>query len=75
MSPRQLDTTVVPFEAGLDNRCFLAESQRRTFRFFDSLQPRRHALHLLHGYGHLDVFMGRRAARDVFPMILEELQC
>lgn len=63
------------FLAGLDNRCFLADSQRRTFAFFDSVQPRRHALHLLHGYGHLDVFMGWRAARDVFPTILEELQC
>jgi len=63
------------FLAGIDNRCFLAESQERTFRFFDSVQPNRHALHLLPGYGHLDVFLGRRAARDVFPIILEELQC
>jgi hypothetical protein len=62
------------FLAGTDNRCFLAESQQRTFRFFDGLQPNRHALHLFPGYGHLDVFLGRRAARDVFPTIMEELQ-
>jgi hypothetical protein len=35
--------------------------------------PSRHSLHLLDGYGHLDVFMGRYAARDTFPVILEEL--
>jgi hypothetical protein len=62
------------FLAGTDNRCFLAESQQRTFRFFDGLQPNRHALHLFPGYGHLDVFLGRRAARDVFPTIMEELE-
>jgi hypothetical protein len=59
--------------AGADNRCFLAESQRRTFEFLDSHQPGRHALHVLPRYGHLDVFMGERAAVDVFPTILKEL--
>jgi hypothetical protein len=28
---------------------------------------------VLPGYGHLDPFLGERADRDVFPLILEEL--
>jgi len=27
----------------------------------------------LPGYSHLDVFMGKNAARDVFPLMLKEL--
>lgn len=61
------------FFAGEDNRCFLPESQRRTFDFFDRHQPGRHSLHVVPGYGHLDMFMGQHAAHDVFPLILEEL--
>jgi hypothetical protein len=30
-------------------------------------------LQVLPGYGHLDVFIGKNAANDVFPIILEEL--
>jgi hypothetical protein len=59
--------------AGEDNRCFLAESQRRTFDFLNHHRPGCDSLHLLPGYGHLDVFLGRRAATDIFPLILEEL--
>lgn len=70
--PPQTDARFV-FLAGADNRCFLAESQRRTHRFFDTHRPGRDALHVLGGYGHLDIFMGRRAATDVFPLILKEL--
>lgn len=55
--------------AGARNRCFEAESQRRTFRFLETHAPGRHRLHVLPGYGHLDVFMGKDAARDVFPVI------
>ncbi len=60
--------------AGAENHCFLAESQARTFAFLDGLRPRYHSLHVLPGYGHLDVFLGRRAADDVFPLIVEELE-
>ncbi|MEV7280594.1 hypothetical protein [Streptomyces sp. NPDC093111] len=59
--------------AGEDNRCFLAESQQRTYDFLQAHRPGRDALHLLPGYGHLDVFLGRRAATDTYPLILEEL--
>nr|NLI49109.1 esterase [Propionibacterium sp.] len=59
--------------AGRNNRCFLPESQERTFAWLDAQQPARHALHVIDGYGHLDVFLGARADRDVFPLMLEEL--
>lgn len=61
------------FFAGLENRCFLPESQVRTFRWFDSAAPGRHTLHELPSYSHLDVFMGKNAAHDVFPLMLAEL--
>ena len=62
------------FFAGENNRCFLAESQRRTFDFFDSWHKGYHSLRLIPGYGHLDVFIGKDAVRDVFPQIAEELE-
>jgi hypothetical protein len=31
-------------------------------------------LHTLPRYGHLDVFLGKDAARDVFPRLLAELR-
>jgi hypothetical protein len=61
------------FFTGLENRCFLPESQVRTFQWFESHQPGQHAIHELPGYSHLDVFMGKNAARDVFPLMLAEL--
>jgi hypothetical protein len=61
------------FLAGEENRCFLPEGQQRSHEFFAGHRPGRDRLYRLPGYGHLDVFLGRRAARDTFPLILEEL--
>ncbi len=52
--------------AGGDNRCFLPSSQERTFAWLDALEPGRHALHVLPGFTHLDLFFGVRAERDMF---------
>lgn len=71
--PPQTDARFV-FLAGADNHCFLAESQERSFAFLDRHRPGHHALHVVPGYGHLDMFMGRNAGRDVFPLILDELE-
>jgi hypothetical protein len=62
------------FLAGERNQCFLPESQRRTFEHFDNWRPGFHALHVIPRYSHLDVFLGRDAARDVFPLVLAELE-
>lgn len=61
------------FLAGEDNRCFLPESQQRSYDFFAAHRPGKDALHRFTGYGHLDVFIGRNAAADTYPVILEEL--
>jgi hypothetical protein len=60
--------------AGERNLCFLPESQVHTQRFLDEHRHGRSSLRLLPEYGHLDVFLGRNAARDVFPLILEGLE-
>jgi pimeloyl-ACP methyl ester carboxylesterase len=60
--------------AGERNRCFLPESQVRTFEYLRPYLGDRCALHLLPDYGHLDVFLGRTAARDTFPIILSALE-
>ena len=61
------------FFAGVNNHCFLAESQQRTFDFFDSWHKGYHSLHMIPNYGHLDIFFGKNAAKDIFPLISEEL--
>jgi hypothetical protein len=61
------------FFAGENNHCFLAESQRRTFDFFDSWHKDYHSLRVIPNYGHLDMFFGKNASRDVFPLMCEEL--
>jgi len=71
--PPQTDARFV-FFAGRENRCFLPQSQVETFRWFDHHQPGKHAVHELDGYSHLDVFMGKNASRDVFPLMLDELE-
>jgi hypothetical protein len=62
------------FFAGLNNRCFLAEGQKRTFEYFDSHRKNYHTFRPIPNYGHLDIFIGKDAAHDVFPLILEELE-
>lgn len=62
------------FFAGEDNLCFSAESQRASFAYFDALRPGYHSLHVVPKYGHLDMFLGDNAARDVFPLMLEALR-
>jgi pimeloyl-ACP methyl ester carboxylesterase len=62
------------FFAGKENICFLPTSQEQTFHFFDDRRPGHHTFVELPGYGHLDVFMGKDAARDVFPLMLAELE-
>lgn len=61
------------FLAGRLNRCFLYESQIKSFNWFDGYRKNYHTLHLFSTYSHLDVFMGKNAVRDTYPTILHEL--
>jgi hypothetical protein len=73
-SPKIGDTRIA-FFAGELNACFLKQSQERTFDFFNRRHRRDyHSLHILPGYAHLDMFIGKRSAQDVFPLMLAELE-
>lgn len=61
------------FCAGQNNLCFLAESQQRSYQYFSAITADFHVLKLFPEYGHLDVFMGKNAAKDTFPFIIDEL--
>jgi pimeloyl-ACP methyl ester carboxylesterase len=61
------------FFAGEKNRCFLPESQVKSHGYFSELRKDFHTLHVIPNYGHLDVFMGKNAAADTFPLIIDEL--
>ena len=63
----------IAFVAGSRNLCFLPESQVRSFEYFSSYRPSYHSLQVFPRYGHLDIFMGHRASREVFPVLAEEL--
>ena len=60
--------------AGQENQCFLPESQQRTFDYLTASGRGQYDLHIVPQYGHLDIFMGKDAARDVFPLILDALR-
>ena len=61
------------FFAGAKNRCFLADSQIRSYLYFDAQRADYHSLRVLPTYSHLDIFMGKNAHRDVFPLMAAEL--
>lgn len=62
------------FIAGKNNQCFLPKSQERTYAYFEEKHHGEHFLHLLRGYSHLDVFIGKNADKDVYPHILDGLE-
>jgi hypothetical protein len=64
----------IAFVAGQQNNCFLWESQQLTYDYFDRLHPDFHSLQVFADYGHLDVFIGKDAANDTFPILLQELE-
>jgi cholesterol oxidase len=64
--------TPVLFVTGSDNRVF-TDSNIVCYRELDALVPGRHALHVFPGYGHQDVFMGKRNDVDTFPTFLDFL--
>jgi len=61
------------FMTGAENRMFLPRGQRRTFEYFDDLQPGVHDWRLLPGFTHLDLYFGRDAPKKSFPLIVEAL--
>lgn len=64
----------VVFLAGGINACFLPESQARSADYMNRFAPGRHSYVELPAYGHLDVFIGKDAPRDTYPLIVDELR-
>jgi cholesterol oxidase len=69
---RDVETPIL-FLTGDRNRVF-TNSNDVCWARLEALVPGRHRLVVLPGYGHQDVFMGRRAHLDVFPHILRFLE-
>jgi hypothetical protein len=61
------------FFAGKLNKCFKSNSQVNSFEYFNNLKPDYHKLHVFDTYSHLDIFLGRNAHKDIFPVMIEEL--
>lgn len=70
--PPQTDARFA-FVTGERNATFLPSGMAKTFEFFDAYEHGRHSFRVLPDYGHLDVFLGKNAATEVFPMIIDEL--
>jgi hypothetical protein len=64
--------TPVLLVTGENNHVF-TDSNIVCYERLESLAPGRHALEVIPGYGHQDVFMGKDCARDVFPRFLRFL--
>jgi hypothetical protein len=56
------------------NRCFLPDSQVRSYEYLRRTTSGNHSLQIFEDYSHLDVFMGRDAARGTFPAMLKALE-
>jgi cholesterol oxidase len=66
---KEIETPVL-FMTGEHNNVF-TDSNIHCFKLLDALVPGRHQLHVFKGYGHQDVFMGKDAAKDIFPRLVE----
>ncbi len=58
---------------GTANRTFLPAGQRASLAYLNRYRPGFDTLHVLDGYSHGDVFIGRKAHLEVFPRMLHEL--
>jgi len=70
--PPKTDARIILF-GGEQNLCFHPDSQRNTFRYLETINQGFHKLYMLDGYSHLDVFLGKNANKDVFPIMIHEL--
>jgi cholesterol oxidase len=64
----------IAFLHGENNHLFLPAGSLRTYEFLcERNGPRLYSRHVIPGYAHMDCFIGRDAARDVYPVVLREL--
>ena len=64
----------IAFLHGEHNRLFLPEGSEATYNWLCEQNGAEHYVrHVVPGYAHMDCFIGKDAARDVYPIILAEL--
>jgi choline dehydrogenase-like flavoprotein len=64
----------IAFLHGEQNRLFLPEGSALTYDALRSTNgPERYTRHVIKDYAHMDCFIGRNAARDVYPVVAAEL--
>jgi choline dehydrogenase-like flavoprotein len=64
----------IAFLHGAHNRLFLPEGSQLTFDYLcEQNGPEHYVRHVLPEYAHMDAFIGRNAARDVYPIVRAEL--
>ncbi|HEX6024969.1 MAG TPA: alpha/beta fold hydrolase [Solirubrobacter sp.] len=65
----------IEFVTGEHNRMFMPESVRRTHEMLRRAHgPGDYSQHVFHDYGHLDLWLGEHAERDVWPTVLAGLE-
>lgn len=57
---------------GAENGTFRPEAMEKTYEYFQK-NSKPHTYRAFAGYGHMDVFVGKNAAQDVFPYMIEKL--
>jgi hypothetical protein len=62
------------FLVGDRNNVFLPMSQQRTAAALSERTGRKYNCYIVPDYGHLDIFLGTRAHKDVYPLMLSELE-
>ena len=64
----------ITFIHGENNRLFLPEGSRKTYEFLcETNGSELYSRRVIPDYAHMDCFIGQNAARDVYPIVLEEL--
>ncbi|QYJ06873.1 GMC oxidoreductase [Qipengyuania flava] len=65
----------ISFLSGATNKIFYPESGQRTRVWLQDANGRDlYQQRIVPGYGHMDLFIGHKASRDVTPVILEQLE-
>jgi choline dehydrogenase-like flavoprotein len=64
----------IAFIHGAKNRLFLPEGSKATFEFLKAKNGAEYyTRHVFDDYAHMDCFIGKNAARDVYPVVTAEL--
>jgi pimeloyl-ACP methyl ester carboxylesterase len=65
----------ITFLAGLNNQIFFPESSQRTLAWLQMTNDADlYRLCQIPGYAHMDLFIGQNSAKEVFPVLVEELK-